>query len=69
MAWVLKNKDVSIALTGGSKPEQLETTVEALEIANTKLTPEVLKKIEDAIQTRPTSDINYKDFTPCPPRR
>jgi len=69
MAWVLKNKDVSVALTGGNKPEQLENIIETLEIANTKLTPDVLKKIEDAIQTRPTQDLNYKDFTPFPHRR
>jgi len=38
MAWVIWNKDVSTAITGGTKPEQLKEVVHAIEIYK-KLTP------------------------------
>lgn len=46
MAWVIANPDVSTAITGASRPEQLIETVKALEIVP-KLTNEILQRIDD----------------------
>jgi len=52
MAWVLKNKNVSSAITGASRPEQVYDSVKAL-AAVEKLTPEVLKEIDDILGNKP----------------
>jgi len=39
-----------------------------MEVAE-KLTKEVLEEIEAIIQTRPQPEMNWKTFTPFPPRR
>jgi aryl-alcohol dehydrogenase-like predicted oxidoreductase len=52
MAWVLKNKNVSSAITGASRPEQIYDSVKAL-AAVEKLTPEVLKEIDDILGNKP----------------
>jgi aryl-alcohol dehydrogenase-like predicted oxidoreductase len=52
MAWVLSNKNVSSAITGASRPEQIYDSVKALE-AIPKLTPEVLKEIDDVLDNKP----------------
>ena len=45
MAWVLKNKRVSSAITGASRPQQVYDSVQALS-AQEKLTPDILKEID-----------------------
>jgi aryl-alcohol dehydrogenase-like predicted oxidoreductase len=45
MAWVLANKNVSSAITGASRPEQIFQTVRAVEVYR-KLTDEVMREIE-----------------------
>lgn len=45
MAWCIANPDVSTAITGATKVEQLHDTVKALDVLP-KLTPEVNKRIE-----------------------
>ena len=52
MAWVLSNQNVSSAITGASRPEQIYQTVKAIDVYR-KLTPEVLQKIEDIFQNKP----------------
>jgi aryl-alcohol dehydrogenase-like predicted oxidoreductase len=47
LAWVLKNPNVSTVITGASRVEQLHENLKAADIAP-KLTPEVLKRIDDA---------------------
>ena len=44
MAWVISNTDVSTALTGASRVEQLKDTVKSIEVVP-KLTPEIQKRI------------------------
>ena len=44
MAWVVSNPDVSVALTGASRTEQLRDTVKCLSLLP-KLTPEIQKRI------------------------
>ncbi len=44
MAWVINNPDVSTAITGATKVEQLEDTVKAVAVRR-KFTPEIEKRI------------------------
>jgi aryl-alcohol dehydrogenase-like predicted oxidoreductase len=52
MAWVLCNKDVSSAITGASRPEQIWQTVKAVGIYR-KLTPENVEEIEKIMENKP----------------
>ena len=53
MAWVVKNPHVSSAITGASKVEQVTKSVKSLEVVP-KLTPEVMKEIDDILGNAPT---------------
>lgn len=53
MAWVLKNKNVSSAITGASRPEQVYDSVKAL-VAVEKLTPDIMNEIDDILGNKPT---------------
>ena len=68
MAWVISNPDVSTAITGASRVEQLKDTVKSLEVLP-KLTAEVQKRIEDIFESQPTSKNDHKTFGPFPNRR
>ena len=52
IAWAIKNPNVSTAILGATKKEQLLENLKALEVLP-KLTPEVLQHIEDIMQTKP----------------
>ncbi len=52
IAWCVKNPNVSTAILGASKPEQLKETITALEVLPL-LTPEVIEKIEGILQNKP----------------
>ena len=52
IAWCIKNPDVTTAILGASKKEQLLENLKAVE-AKEKLTAEVMQKIEDIVQTKP----------------
>ncbi len=52
IAWCVKNPDVSTAILGASKMEQLEENMEALTVAGT-LTEEVMERIELILQNKP----------------
>jgi len=52
LAWCLTNPNVSTVILGASKTEQLKENLTALEVLPL-LTPEVLTKIEDIMQTKP----------------
>lgn len=60
MAWVLSNKNISSAITGASRPEQVYESVKALPIIE-KLTPEVLKEIDGILGNKPAEMV--KRFT------
>lgn len=68
ISWAIKNPDVSTCLLGASKPEQLDDTLQTVEIAK-KLTPEILERIEGILQNRPNPSMNWRYFTPNAPRR
>jgi voltage-dependent potassium channel beta subunit len=52
LGWVLKNKRVSSAITGASRPEQVYESLKALEVVE-KLTPEVVEEIERVLGNKP----------------
>ena len=52
MAWVLKNPNVSSAITGASKPEQVWDSVRCLELLP-KLTDEVMGEIDSVLGNKP----------------
>lgn len=54
LAWVLRNRGVSSALIGASRPEQIVENVKAVEV---KLQADVLQEIEEILK-------KVKDFTP-----
>lgn len=52
IAWVLKNPNVSTAILGASRAEQLGDNLKSLEVVP-MLTDEVMQKIEAAVQSKP----------------
>jgi len=52
IAWCITNPNVTTAILGATKKEQLIENLKALEVLP-KLTPEILKRIDDIMQTRP----------------
>ena len=54
IAWVLKNPNVSTAILGASKTEQLEDNLKALDVMP-MLTPEVMEHIEAAVGNKPVA--------------
>ncbi len=52
MAWVLSNKNVSSAITGASRPEQIYQTVKAVDVYR-KLTKENIDEIEKVMGNKP----------------
>lgn len=55
LAWILKNPNISSMITGASRPEQVRDNVRALAVAD-KLTPEVLERIEKAVDNQPVEE-------------
>lgn len=53
IAWVLQNPDVSTAIVGASRPEQLQENVKA---SGVKLDEEVMKAIDEALGSVPETD-------------
>ncbi len=52
IAWCIKNPHVTTAILGATKKEQLMDNLKAIDVME-KLTPEVLEKIENMMETRP----------------
>jgi len=52
IAWAIHNPNVTTAILGATKKEQLTENLKALDVLP-KLTPEVLQRIEDIMQTKP----------------
>lgn len=59
LAWCLKNPYVSTVITGASKPEQVAENMQALD-ALPVLTPEVMEKIEEILDNKPTPEPNFR---------
>ncbi len=52
LAWVLKNPNVSSAITGASKVEQIHKSVKALDIVP-KLTDDIMAEIDEVLGNKP----------------
>ena len=52
IAWCIKNPNVTTAILGATRKEQLQENLKALEAAD-KLTHEVMKQIDDIVQSKP----------------
>jgi voltage-dependent potassium channel beta subunit len=52
IAWCVKNPQVTTAILGATKKEQLNENLKALEVLE-KLTPAIMQRIEDIVQTKP----------------
>lgn len=61
LAWNISWDGCSCAIMGVSSVEQLISNLKAMDIKK-KLTKELLKEIEDAIQTAPLQDIHSRNF-------
>ena len=69
IAWVIRNTDVSTAILGAMKPEQLIENLGALEICK-KLNKEILEEIETIMKNAPVGEIDYfNNFKTMPIRR
>ena len=53
IAWAIKNPNVTTAILGATKREQLVENLKALDVLP-QLTPEVMQRIDDIMQTKPT---------------
>lgn len=56
IAWCVKNPNVSTAILGASKPEQLKENVTALEVLPL-LSPEVMEKIDGILENKPVQPL------------
>ena len=52
IGWCIKNQNVTTAILGATRKEQLLENLGALD-ASTKLTPEIMQRIDDIVQTKP----------------
>jgi len=58
LAWSVRNEHVSTTITGATKPEQVADNLGAIKFVS-KLTPEIMKRIDDVVQTAPEQDATY----------
>lgn len=56
IAWTVANTNVTTAILGATKEEQLKENLKAMEVLP-MLTAEVIRKIEDILQNKPTMDL------------
>ncbi|KAL4454213.1 hypothetical protein ABPG74_012170 [Tetrahymena malaccensis] len=68
MAWVLKNKDVSSAITSASSISQLEDTVKSLNFVSL-ITDEIEKEVNEIFGTQPKPEPCMRTWGMKPPRR
>lgn len=61
LAWILKNKNVSVILLGASKVSQLEENLKCLEVVP-KLTDEIMEKIEKTLGNKPDPYFDWRSI-------
>jgi aryl-alcohol dehydrogenase-like predicted oxidoreductase len=57
IAWCLKNPNVSTAITGASRVEQVTENMKAIDVV-AKLTPDVMARIEELIPSPQVYEVN-----------
>ncbi|CAG8492098.1 3054_t:CDS:2 [Racocetra fulgida] len=60
LAWCMKQPNVDTVITGVSKPEQMIENLKAVNLIS-KLTPEILKEIDDIMDNRPQLQFSFRD--------
>ncbi len=68
LAWCLANKDVSTAIVGATKPEQMADNLGAIALVK-RWTPEIDKKVEAVMTNAPEPPLNWRTWQPFPARR
>jgi voltage-dependent potassium channel beta subunit len=68
LAWTIKNKDVSTAITGATHISQVEDKIKALDALD-KLDNSTLDRIEKLLANRPSPPTDFRSWTPRAPRR
>ena len=68
LAWCIKNKDVSTAITGATSIAQVDDNLGSLGVID-KLDNALLSRIEDVLGNRPTPPTDFRKWTPKAPRR
>jgi aryl-alcohol dehydrogenase-like predicted oxidoreductase len=58
MAWVINNPDVSTAITGATRVEQLEDTIKAVAVKKI-LTPQIEQRIDNIFKSAPQGKIDF----------
>ncbi|MBS1751658.1 MAG: aldo/keto reductase [Bacteroidetes bacterium] len=56
IAWTIHNPNVTSAILGATKKQQLEENLKALEVVK-KITPDIVEKIEKILQNKPFLDL------------
>jgi len=64
LAWTIRNLNVSTAIVGSTKPNQLEDNFKALNILD-KITPEVEEKLEKVLNNIPKGDPKPRTWQPA----
>ena len=59
LAWCLKNPNVSTAITGASRPEQVVENMAALDVVD-KLTGDVVVRIEEILDNKPKPELDFR---------
>ncbi len=59
LAWCLRNPNVSTAITGASRPEQVVENMAALDVVD-KLTGDVMARIEEILDNKPKPELDFR---------
>ena len=68
MAWAIANKDVSTALLGFSRLEQIDENMKALDVLK-KWNKEIEEKVEALLGNSPPKEMDFKTFGEIKTRR
>ena len=68
VAWCIANPDVSVCILGASKVEQLDDTIEALEVYRA-IDKDTWIEIEKVLDNTPKGEIDYRSWKELPSRR
>ncbi len=59
IAWCLTNPNVSTAITGASRPEQVEENMKAIAVLE-RLSPEILNRLEEIVANKPQPETDWR---------
>jgi aryl-alcohol dehydrogenase-like predicted oxidoreductase len=68
LAWVVANGDVSTAILGFSRIEQVAENLKAVELLKV-WTPEIEKRVNEILDNSPAVDMDFRQWAPMPTRR